>query len=170
LDQLDVLGTDLWMGYSFGWHAALLARAGRGEQAAHAVRAFQQAFTFPNGFHTNGDWRKRGYGTLPFGVFTLEGNSAAVAGVQAMLLESRLGRLRVFPAVPASWRTAEFSRLLANGGVEVSAELQDHEVALTLRAPAPVDLQVFVGRAREGLPVRVDPAGVSLRLAYDRAA
>jgi hypothetical protein len=45
----------------------------------------------------------------------------AVASVNEMLLQSWGGRVRVFPACPSHWREARFDRLLAEGGVEVSA-------------------------------------------------
>jgi hypothetical protein len=168
LDQLQALGTDLWMGYSMGWHAALLSRAGRGAEAAASLRAYQQAFTFPNGFHTNGDWQGRGYGILRFGVFTLEGNSAAVAGLQEMLLQSRPGLIRVFPAVPADWREVRFDRLLADGGVEVAASLIADEVEVTLSRNEPIDVTVAVGGAASDVTLHVTAQGVTYRTRLGR--
>lgn len=45
-----------------------------------------------------------------------------VGVVNEMLLQSRDGKIRVFPAVPSSWAHARFDRLLAEGAWEISAE------------------------------------------------
>jgi alpha-L-fucosidase 2 len=54
--------------------------------------------------------------------FTLEGNFAGAAAVQEMLLQSYSGVLRLFPAVPATWKDASFETLRAEGAFLVSAE------------------------------------------------
>jgi hypothetical protein len=54
--------------------------------------------------------------------FTLEGNFAAAAGLQEMLLQSHRGKIRVFPAVPDSWQEAFFAGLRAEGAFLVSAQ------------------------------------------------
>ena len=54
--------------------------------------------------------------------FTLEGNFAAAAAVQEMLLQSYSGTIRLFPAVPAAWQDASFETLRAEGAFLVSAE------------------------------------------------
>jgi alpha-L-fucosidase 2 len=47
---------------------------------------------------------------------------SAVTTINEMLLQSVDGTLRIFPALPASWKDAAFDKLLAKGGFEVSAE------------------------------------------------
>jgi alpha-L-fucosidase 2 len=148
LDQLHAFGPGKWMGYSYAWFAALLARAGRGDEAAEALRIYQQAFTFPNGFHTNGDWLGQGRCDIVFGVFTLEGNSAAATAVHEMLLQSRPGALRVFPALPKSWTEARFERLLADGGIEVSAKLESGQVEVRLHSRRDRTIEIAFGVER----------------------
>ena len=60
---------------------------------------------------------------------------AAVAAVNEMLLQSWGGRIRVFPACPSHWRTVRFDKLLAEGGLEVSAvRLEGRTVGVRLTA------------------------------------
>ncbi len=128
LADLDRLGTKQWCGYSFSWLANLAARARDGEKAEQALEIFSRAFCLRNGFHCNGDQTDRGYSDFRYRPFTLEGNFAAAAGLQEMLLQSYSGTIRVFPAVPASWRDASFKGLRAEGAFIVSAERKDGSV------------------------------------------
>ncbi len=124
LRDLDRLGSDWWCGYSFSWLASLAARARDGARAERALEIFSTAFTLRNSFHCNGDQSGKGYSKFTYRPFTLEGNFAAAAGVQEMLLQSHRGRIEVFPAVPDAWKTAAFTTLRAQGAFLVSAERQ----------------------------------------------
>jgi len=86
------------------------------------LEIFATAFTLRNSFHCNGDQSGKGHSKFRYRPFTLEGNFAAAAGVQEMLLQSHRGRIEVFPAVPDSWRDAAFTTLRAQGAFLVSAE------------------------------------------------
>ena len=97
LDQLEEIGTDWWTGYSFSWLASLAARARDGERAEKALEIFSTAFALRNGFHVNGDQSGQGYSKFTYRPFTLEGNFAAAAGVQEMLLQSHSGEVVLFP-------------------------------------------------------------------------
>jgi alpha-L-fucosidase 2 len=121
LAELDALGTSRWCGYSFAWLGNMAARIGDGERAAQALKTFL-AFTLANSFHVNGDQSGHGYSDFTYRPFTLEGNFAFAAGVQEMLLQSRDGVLRVFPAIPAAWRDVSFENLRGEGAFLVSAE------------------------------------------------
>ena len=125
LRDLDRLGSDAWCGYSFAWLASLAARAHDGAKAERALEVFSTAFTLRNSFHCNGDQSGKGYSKFRYRPFTLEGNFAAAAGVQEMLLQSHRGRIEGFPAVPGSWRDAAFTTLRAHGAFLVSAERRD---------------------------------------------
>jgi alpha-L-fucosidase 2 len=122
LAELDRLGSDAWCGYSFSWLANLAARAGDGEKAAKALEIFSTAFTLRNSFHCNGDQSGKGYSKFTYRPFTLEGNFAAAAGVQEMLLQSHRGVIVLFPAVPAAWRDVAFTTLRAQGAFLISAQ------------------------------------------------
>jgi alpha-L-fucosidase 2 len=121
LATLVRLGSDWWCGYSFSWLGNLRARALDGDGAAEALRTFALDFCLPNSFHANGDQSKSGKSKFTYRPFTLEGNFAFAAGVQEMLLQSHAGAIRVFPAIPASWRDAAFRTLRAQGAFLVSA-------------------------------------------------
>lgn len=122
LAELDRLGTSLWTGYSFSWLGILAARARDGEKAENALEIFAEAFTSRNSFHVNGDQSGKGYSRFRYRPFTLEGNFAAAAAVQEMLLQSQGDVIVVFPAAPARWKDASFTTLRAQGGFLVSAE------------------------------------------------
>ena len=47
------------------------------------------------------------------------------AGLQEMLLQSHTGTVRVFPAIPASWKDVSFKDLRAMGAFLVSASLEN---------------------------------------------
>jgi alpha-L-fucosidase 2 len=124
LAELHEKGSSQWTGYSFSWLANLAARARDGEAAERAVEIFSTAFCLRNSFHCNGDQSGKGYSNFRYRPFTLEGNFAAAAGVQEMLLQSYSGTIRLFPAVPDTWRDVSFRRLRAEGAFVVSATRQ----------------------------------------------
>ncbi len=121
LEDLKRLGTDWWTGYSFAWLANLAAWAEDGGTAEHALETFASAFVLRNSFHCNGDQSGKGLSKFTYRPFTLEGNSAAAAGLNEMLLQSHAGVIRIFPAIPKSWNNVSFSTLRAVGAFLVSA-------------------------------------------------
>jgi alpha-L-fucosidase 2 len=123
--DLEKHGTSQWCGYSFSWLASLAARARDGEKAEKALEIFSTAFCLRNSFHCNGDQSGKGYSNFRYRPFTLEGNVAAAAGLQEMLLQSYSGTIRLFPAVPADWKDISFKTLRAEGAFLVSAEQRD---------------------------------------------
>ncbi|MGB2864067.1 MAG: glycoside hydrolase family 95-like protein, partial [Sedimentisphaerales bacterium] len=123
--DLEKNGTSQWCGYSFSWLASLAARARDGKKAAKALEIFSTAFCLRNSFHCNGDQSGKGYSNFRYRPFTLEGNFAAAAGLQEMLLQSYSGTIRIFPAIPADWKDISFKTLQAEGAFLVSAELKD---------------------------------------------
>jgi hypothetical protein len=128
LAELERVGTSKWTGYSFAWQASIAARARDGASAERALEIFSTAFCLRNSFHCNGDQSGKGYSDFRYRPFTLEGNFAAAAAVQEMLLQSYSGAIRLFPAVPATWKDASFETLRAEGAFLVSAEREGGEV------------------------------------------
>ena len=125
LADLEQKGTSLWCGYSFSWLANIAARARDGEKAEKALEIFSTAFCLRSSFHCNGDQSGKGYSNFRYRPFTLEGNFAAAAGLQEMLLQSYSGTVRVFPAIPTSWKDVSFNTLRAEGAFLVSAERRE---------------------------------------------
>lgn len=165
LAAIERLGTDNWNGFTYAWWAAVLALAGRGEDAERTLEAFCDGFVLPNSFHSSGDWQRKGYVKKEMytaRVFTLEGNMAAATAVQDMLLQSGSGDIRVFPALPEAWREVAFSSLRTDGGFVVSAERREGKTVWidimatqagrgTVRAPfsdADIDIDMARGETR----------------------
>jgi alpha-L-fucosidase 2 len=155
LADLDAKGASAWCGYSFSWLANLAARARDGEKAERALQIFSEAFCLRNGFHCNGDQSGKGYSNFRYRPFTLEGNFAAAAGLQEMLLQSYSGTVRVFPAIPASWRNVSFRTLRAEGAFLISAERKNsvtQRVEVTAERGGSLRLENPFPRAFQGLP------------------
>lgn len=159
--ELDVLGSDLWMGYSFAWLACLKARCGDGNGALSALRAYADGFILANSFHANGDFGGKGYSKAVFRAFTLEGNCAAAAAVHEMLLQSHNGVIRLFPALPDDWTDIAFASLSAEGAVVVGARMvAGRLVEATLDATHSATARVRLGRHGKTVSLSV-PAGVT---------
>ena len=60
---------------------------------------------------------------------TFESPIAATRAMLDMLIQSWGGTIRVFPAVPTTWKDAVFHNLRAAGGFLVSAQRQDGKTA-----------------------------------------
>lgn len=121
------LGTGMWVGFSFAWMAHLYAIAENGEGAAEQLRIFWESFCSPNGFHLNGDYKKRGYTTFHYRPFTLEANMFAADGLQEMLMQMSNGKLKLFPAIPEKWKhgKVEFSGFRGERGIKVTAKTEN---------------------------------------------
>ncbi|HTY37333.1 MAG TPA: hypothetical protein VMH23_09490, partial [Bacteroidota bacterium] len=129
LGDLERLGTDWWCGYSYAWLGSMWARAHNGPKAVEALRTFALCFCLPNSFHVNGDQSGTGKSKFTYRPFTLEGNFACAEGIQEMLLQSQNGMLRVFPAVPAEWKSIAFTNFRAEGALLVSATRSDGKLS-----------------------------------------
>jgi alpha-L-fucosidase 2 len=122
LRHLDMLGTGLWVGFSFTWMACIAARCGKPERALMMLQLFLKAFVSRNGFHLNGDYKNLGISSWNYRPFTLEANFAAAQAVHEMLLQSWNGTVRIFPAMPEDWLDASFENLRAEGAFLISAK------------------------------------------------
>ena len=105
----EFLGTGMWVGFSFAWMSHLYAVQGNGEGAYEQLRIFWDSFCSPNGFHLNGDYKKRGYTTFHYRPFTLESNMYAADALQEMLFQMRDGNMNLFAAVPERWKQKKMS-------------------------------------------------------------
>jgi len=118
-------GPDWWTGYSYSWMGNLYARAREGKKAAEALKDFATCFTLPSSFHVNGDQSGTGKSKFTYRPFTLEGNFAFASGINEMLIQSHTGVIRIFPAIPSSWKDLSFRTLRAEGAFLVSASMVD---------------------------------------------
>ena len=121
LRNMEKQGPDYWTGYSYSWMGNLYARALEGEKAAEALKDFATCFTLPSSFHVNGDQSGTGKSKFTYRPFTLEGNFAFASGIHEMLIQSHTGVIRLFPAIPSSWKDLSFRTLRTEGAFLVSA-------------------------------------------------
>ena len=128
IDKLEKYGPDYWCGYSYSWLGNAMARAMDGEGAAKVLKIFAEHFCLRNTFHANGDQTKKGFSKFTYRPFTLEGNMAFASGVQEMLMQSHTGVVRVFPAIPASWKNASFDQFRSTGAFLVSSSMKEGKV------------------------------------------
>jgi alpha-L-fucosidase 2 len=156
LENLRKFGPGWWCGYSYSWLGNLYARAFDGEKAAEALRDFASCFVLPNSFHVNGDQTKSGKSNFTYRPFTLEGNFAFASGLQEMLLQSHTGVIRVFPAVPASWKDVSFRDLRTEGAFLVSASMKEGKVE-----------KIIIRSVAGGKCKLADPSDPSKVLDYD---
>ncbi len=123
LTELEVAGTGFYTGSTFAWLSCLVASIRQPQRAAWQLHRFFEMLS-ANGFHMNADTAEVGSSRFHHGVLTLEGNFAAVEAVHEMLLQCDGRQMRVFPAVPETWKEIEFQRIRARGGLVVSAKRQ----------------------------------------------
>lgn len=130
INNLELLGTGLWVGFSFPWMAEFYARQCNGEGAAYQLKLFWEVFCSQNGFNLNGDFNKYGITQWHYRPFTLEANMCAADALQEMLLQTYDGIIRVFPAIPESWRKngASFSSFRGMKGILISSSIKNGEV------------------------------------------
>ncbi|MEG0692698.1 MAG: hypothetical protein RR444_06415, partial [Oscillospiraceae bacterium] len=103
IHNLELLGTGLWVGFSFTWMAEFYAIQGNGNGAAYQLEVFWRNCCSQNGFHLNGDYKKRGVSQFHYRPFTLEANMCAADSLQEMLLQTEDSTINLFPAIPEEW-------------------------------------------------------------------
>ncbi|MBL4934608.1 glycoside hydrolase N-terminal domain-containing protein [Clostridium sp. YIM B02515] len=146
VEDLEVLGTGCWVGFSFTWMSELYAVQGNGEGAAYQLKLFWENLCSQNGFHLNGDFKRRGISSFHYRPFTLEANMCAADALQEMLLQTNSGVIRVFPAVPDAWKKegVSFRNFRGENGVLISSEMKNEEVKhIKLKVEKSGDLQIM---------------------------
>ncbi len=111
-------------GYSFTGGASLYASLGLGDDALGMLTTFLTGKIGISQFHPNTFYTESG-GKNPVIETPLSGASATMD----LLLQSWRGKIRVFPAVPSTWRDATFRDLRAEGGFLVSAAREQGRTA-----------------------------------------
>lgn len=137
IKDLEKHGRSAWVGYSLGWMAELYIAKGEAEKAQKMLQDFFNYTCTKNGFHANGDFKRKIEFSMKYRLFTLEGNFIATDAVQDMLLYSEHGKIKLFPAVPNDWNDAEFNDFRAYGGLIISAKMKNKNISyLKIKAEA----------------------------------
>jgi hypothetical protein len=121
-ETLQALGT-----FNFGWLSACASRLGLGDEAARLIYEKGIAYLLrPNGLMAEeSDRFVHNCHVLSDPLYLppmSECSGGMLGAINEMLLQSRDGKVRVFPAVPSEWLHARFNSLLAEGALEVSAQ------------------------------------------------
>ena len=135
--DLERLGSGYWVGFSFTWMAELYAIQKNGNGAAYQLGVFWKNCCSQNGFHLNGDYKKRGVSTFHYRPFTLEANFCAADALQEMLLQGENNVLELFPAIPEEWQeeAVSFEDFCVEKGLRVSAKREGGRVTLLILKP-----------------------------------
>lgn len=105
--------TQYLQGYSFTGSSAMYSMMGDGERAEIQLQKLLDHYIKPNTLYKE---------TGP----VIETPLTASASLQDMLLQSWGGKIRVFPAIPASWESASFIDFRTEGAFLVSANRSKH--------------------------------------------
>lgn len=142
IGAIERLGMGWWVGFSYAMCSQIYAMAQMGNAAYEKLRQFCDGFVADNGFHLNGDFKKKGYSCMHYRPFTLEASFGFCDALQEMLLQEHEGYISLFPAVPDDWREKKqisFNRFRSYGGILVSAKMRGGKVtefSLTANAGA----------------------------------
>jgi hypothetical protein len=160
-------------GYSLTGGAALYAALGMGEEAEKMLQEFLAGKSPGSQLHANTFYTESG-GRNPVIETPLSGASATMD----LLLQSWGGKIRVFPALPKSWKQCVFRDLRAQGGFRVSAGRTEGKTAwvrVVSEAGEPSTLVVpdwrgdlelrRSGQSREGPVTETIPGEYLLKLA-----
>ncbi len=112
-------------GHLMTWCAAAAAHLGLGDEAATLLNDYLDSTVLANGLHMLTSVPHYRPGEVTSGVMQIEATTALSNAVNEMLLQSLDGVIRVFAAVPPSWRDASFDTLRAVGAFLVSAQRRD---------------------------------------------
>ena len=144
IEQFQSLGQYHWAGHTYAQLISMAAVLGRSGWAYDSLRQFADHWIAPNGLHFNrvlsgagtSSFRlnSSGHTTAPF---TMESNCAVSAGISDMLVQGWNDIVRVFPAVPDTWRDVAFRDLVTEGAFRVSA-VRRHGRTVWVRVTADV--------------------------------
>ena len=102
-----------YTGWSAAWATCLYARLGEGDTAYRCLQKLWKNSTLSNLFDTCN------------GVFQIDGNLGAPAGILEMIAQSHRDRIELLPALPQVWKNGEIKGLRLRGGGELEMRWQD---------------------------------------------
>ena len=125
--SVEAFGYDLYVGYTFVQCAEIYAIQRQGNKAYDMLKLFWEDFCLQNGFHCNGDYKKKHNMFLTYRPFTLEGNMCACDALQEMLLQDHFESMIISPAVPDNFKNYSF-KLRSKKGVIVEVVVKNGEL------------------------------------------
>ena len=158
-----------WTGFTFPWAASICAHAGMPDLALTLLSDYAEHWLCESTLMVQGPPRQdvlTVWGELAEllggDAVTLEAGFGFANALQELLLQSHAGVIRLFPALPSTWRTASFEHFLAEGAVEVTAAYDDGAVtaALVPRVDGPITVRLpdgieHVFDARAGVTITI---------------
>lgn len=129
---------NLLQGYSFSGVASMYAMMGKGNQALEALNTLLDKYVKPNTLYAE---------TGP----VIETPLAAMASIQEMVLQYWNGTVRVFPAVPVSWKNVSFEHFLTDGAFLVSGEYKEgktRDITIKSQHAGSIKVQYGAGKAK----------------------
>ncbi len=120
-----------------GWARSMLllysARLGEGEECRRHLNDMLTGLLEPNGMIIHPPTR----GAPSFdNVYEMDGNTGLTTGVAEMLVQSRRGRIRILPALPAVWQKGSVEGIWARGNIRVSIFWKDGTLEKLILEPA----------------------------------
>lgn len=165
----EELGIFYYVGYSFCLLAELYVVQRNAEKAYAELERFWNYFCLPNGFHANGDYKKKFGMNWDYRPFTLEANFCAIDALQEMFLldgeePDGKGRITISPAIPEKWHDYSF-KLRSKNGVIVEAEIKNGTLGRTvLKAYRDCSFELYFGdehidtlKLRRGDELKISP-------------
>ncbi len=146
------IGLKAQTGWSFAHMANIFARLGNGEKAKECLDLLVRFCTGVNLYTHHNDWRNMGV-TLKYmhaghAPFQIDANLGFTAGVYEMLMYSDNTKIKLLPALPASWQSGKIENLHARGGFVVSISWDKDTIRATITSKRGASINVSAKSAR----------------------